>query len=252
MLIIGGSKHYHGSPVFNAMAALRSGVDLATVLAPQRAADIIATFAPDIIAYPLKGDFLRMEHLKTMLGFAKNKDAVVIGGGLCRRKETLSVVKIFLKKVRIPCVIDADAIYALNKNVMRKSFLVTPHAYEFFILTGKKVMANMNERLKTVRQEAQKLGATIVLKGHVDIISDGKKTALNRTGDPKMTVGGTGDILAGICGALLARKVDIFDAACAAAYISGEAGELAVKKFGESTIASDVLEEIPNVVNVIK
>jgi len=86
------------------------------------------------------------------------------------------------------------------------------------------------------------------LKGAVDIISDGKRTALNKTGSSFMTKGGCGDTLAGICGALLARKVDAFTAACAAAYINGRAGEIAVKEYGEGMLPTDLIKNIPKAI----
>jgi len=251
LLVIGGSKHYSGSPTFNALAALRSGVDLVTIAAPQRAANIIASFLPDLIAYPLKGDYLNKKHLPELLRLTKNKSAVVIGGGLCREKEILKVVIEYLKRIEIPCIIDADAIHAiaLNKKVVKgKNFVITPHTYEFYVLSGIKVGANLNERIKAVKEVASELKTTILLKGHIDVISDGKRVAINKTGSPFMTKGGLGDTLAGIAGALLAREVNCFDAACAAAYINGKAGELAAKKFKEGLIASDLIKEIPNVI----
>jgi NAD(P)H-hydrate epimerase len=87
-----------------------------------------------------------------------------------------------------------------------------------------------------------------LLKGKTDIISDGKEVALNKTGSPFMTKGGTGDTLAGIAGALLARGIPPFEAGQAAAYINGIAGELAAKKFGEGLMATDLIEAIPEAI----
>ena len=252
LLVIGGSKVYSGSPAFNALAALRSGVDLVEVCAPKRAADIIAGFSPDLITYPLKGDFIKKEHLKQIYKITKNKTSAVIGGGLGREKETFKAVNEFLSKVDLPCVIDADAIYAISEKIeiiKGKKFILTPHAFELFILTGEKVSQSLKEREKQVKTFARKLKTTILLKGNIDIISDGEQTYLNKTGTPYMTKGGTGDILAGVCGALLARKVKPFEAACCAAYLNGKAGEIAGRKFGEGLLASDLLDEIPEVIN---
>ena len=250
LLVIGGSKQYSGSPVFNALAALRAGVDLVTILAPERAANIIASFKPDLIAYPLNGNYITKKHFKELVEFTKKADAVVIGGGLGRRKETLDVVAKYLKKIKVPCVIDADAIHAVAKKrniINSKPFVITPHAYEFFIFSGIKVKNKVEERVKFVKKVAEEFNVTILLKGHVDVISNGRKTMLNKTGSPELTVGGTGDTLAGIVGALLARGVDTFTAACAGAYINGKAGEYATKRYGESVIASDLIDEIPAV-----
>lgn len=251
LLVIGGSKQYSGSPAFNALAALRSGVDLVTVLAPERAANIIASFTPDLIAYPLKGDYLNRRHLPELENFTKNKTAVVIGGGLGRGRETLETVIRYLKHVNVPCVIDADAIHAISlyrKIVERRKFLITPHTREFKILSGIEVGTNLNKRIEAVEKSAGNLGTTILLKGHVDVISNGRQTAVNKSGSPQLTKGGCGDTLAGICGGLLARGTDIFTVACAAAHINGKAGEIASKKFGEGLMASDLVNSIPQVI----
>jgi NAD(P)H-hydrate epimerase len=254
LLVIGGSKWYSGSPAFNALAALRSGVDLVTVVAPERAANIIASFSPDLIAYPLRGDILERKHVGELLKYTENKDACVIGGGLGRDNRTLDAVTEFLKKVEIPTVVDADAIHAIAKKpevIADKKFILTPHSHEFLVLTRMKVTSVLDERINAVKSAVSNLKTTILLKGHVDIISDGRNVALNRTGSPYMTKGGMGDTLAGICGALLARKVDIFTAACGAAFINGKAGELASNRLKESVTASDLINEIPKTIRDI-
>jgi len=248
LLVIGGSKKYSGSPAFNALAAYRTGVDLITIAAPRRAADIIASFSPDLITYPLEGDHLNESHLDDIFVLAEDSDAVAIGGGLERNEETLTTVKRILKGLTSPCVIDADAIHAVatDKKVLRKNFILTPHSHEFYILTGTK--PDVKNRVALVKKEASKLGCIILLKGYIDVISDGKQVAINETGNPFLTVGGTGDTLTGVCGALLARGIDPFEAACAASYINGKAGDLAAKRYGEGLMASDLIDEIPNVI----
>jgi len=252
LLVIGGSKLYHGSIAFNALAAYRAGSDLVTILAPERAANIVASLSPDLITYPLKGDFIRKSHLKTMFKFLDRKDAVVIGGGTGRRKETLSTINNFLRKIKIPCVIDADAIYAVSKskNVLKNNFVITPHSYEFFVLSGIEIKEmSLKEKIESVKKVANYLRCTILLKGNIDIISDGYRVAINRTGNPYMTKGGTGDTLAGICGALLAQGIEPFYSACAAAYINGKAGDMAARDLKHSLTASDLLDYIPKVWN---
>ncbi len=259
VLVIGGSEFYSGSPALSALAAFRAGVDMVKIIAPKRAADIVAGFKPDLAAYPLKGDWLQKEHLATLLSMTESakavsngKCAVVIGGGAGRSQETQQVILEYLSQVSVPAVIDADAIHALAGNpqvVSGKPFLITPHTYEFFVLTGKEVYnLTDEEKIKMVQQEAGRLKTTILLKGATDIISDGKEVALSRTGSPLMSKGGTGDTLAGIAGALLARGVDLFTVGQAAAFINGLAGELAVKKFGESLMATDLIEAIPEAI----
>jgi NAD(P)H-hydrate epimerase len=172
---------------------------------------------------------------------------------LGRSEETQKTVLEYLSQVSVPVVIDADAIYAIAKKteiISEKKFLITPHFYEFFILTGMDVKSkNEKERTEAVKEAAQKLKTTILLKGPTDIISNGKEVALNYTGSGYMTKGGCGDTLAGICGALLARGIDPFLTAQAGAYINGKAGELATEKEKEGLLATDLIEAIPKVLH---
>lgn len=249
LLVIGGSKTYTGSPglvAYGAMAALRAGVDLVMIAAPSRPADIAAKFSPNLITEPFDGDYFTTKHLKRIMELVKKYDAVAIGPGLGLEKETQKFVKKFVDGIRKPCVVDADAIKALRDRRLLDNFLMTPHTYEFYHMTGDKPKYDIMGRAELVKKHAKKTGATILLKGAIDIISDGKQTALSRTGNPYMTVGGTGDVLTGICGALLAQKVHPFKAACAAAYMNGMAGTLAAKE-KRPIVATDVIEKIPEV-----
>jgi hydroxyethylthiazole kinase-like uncharacterized protein yjeF len=251
VLIVGGSLKYSGSPAFAAMAAYRSGSDLVTVAAPERSADIIASFSPDMIAEPLKGDCLKPKHLRQILEIAKSADSIIIGGGIGRRPETFALVQALLRSVMMPCVIDADAVHALAPNpeiLSGKPFVLTPHQREFQVLTKEDPTRELSHRTDVVKFFAARLKTTILLKGHTDIISDGERATHNITGNPNMTKGGTGDTLAGICGAILGMKFDPFTAACAAAYINGSAGDLAAREKGPGMMASDLLDKIPLII----
>jgi len=248
LLVVGGSKDYSGSPAFNVLAAYRAGCDLVRLMSPEPAAAVCKKFSPDVIAFPLKGDYLSGKHVKQILDIQKKSDALIIGCGLTRNKGTMRVARSILSRTRIPTVIDADTIYVANKVRLPKECIITPHAAEFLSLTGEKVSSNIEDRKGKAKAAAKDLGCVVLLKGHVDVISDGRRTEINRTGNPYMTKGGTGDILAGVCGALLARSVSAFEAACAAAYITGRAGDMAARKLGEGTLASDIVEFIPKVI----
>ena len=259
LLIIGGGEFYTGSPALSAMAAFRAGVDMAQVLAPKRAADIIASFSPNIAAFPLKGDWLDKEDVPILISHAisarsvaGDKTAVVIGGGVGRSEETQMAIGEFLEETDSKIVVDADAIYALAKNplsIKDNPAIITPNSHEFFVLTGKKIGdLSIEEKAKIVQEEAIKINSVILLKGFVDIISNGKETVMDETGTPYMTVGGTGDTLAGTCGAFLAMGYDPFLSAQAASFVNGKAGELASKKFGPSMMATDLIDEIVNVI----
>ena len=251
LVIIGGSKTYSGAPALSALAAMRMGTDLVHVCAPERAADAISSFSPDLIADPIRTDYLNNWHTRLLLDEVENFDAVVIGGGLDDRPDTKLFVQNFLNQLEKPCVVDADAISAVcqNKEVIKDSLILTPHSKEFSMLSGTEPSTDLKKREDETMKLARKLNTTILLKGSVDIISNGKETILNRTGNPWMTKGGTGDILAGVCGGFLSMGNPPFNAACAAAYLTGLAGDHAKKEVGVGLIASDMIISIPRVLN---
>lgn len=115
LLVVGGSKVYSGAPALCALAALNTGCDVVTVAAPKRAANIVASFSPCLITVPFDGDFFRPEHVDSLLRLSERFDAVIIGPGLERESVVLRAASEFLSRVKIPCVIDADAIYAFSR-----------------------------------------------------------------------------------------------------------------------------------------
>ena len=250
VLIVAGGRVYSGSPVFNAIAALRAGADLTMIICRERAANIAASFAPDIIARPLDGD-LAPKHVNKIVFLSKRFNSLIIGGGLAREPKTYQAIKEIIKQVDSRVVIDAEAIRAIAEDtdiLKNKKAILTPHIEEFRVLTGEIVKPDIKDRKEKTKKWAKKLGTAILLKGHVDVISDGKQVALNESGSCYMTKGGFGDTLAGICGALLARGIEPFEAAKAAAYINGKVGEMAAEKYGEGLLASDIFEFIPRVI----
>lgn len=263
VLVIGGGQFYSGSPALAAMAAFRAGADMVHVIAPKRAADIIASFSPSLAAFPLQGEILTKEHLPILLSMAESakqvsrgKTAVVIGGGLGRSEETKEVIQEFLAQIKVPVVIDADAIHAVGKNletVRGKNFIFTPNLFEFFVLTGQDIKdLTFEQRLRVVQEESKKLGGIILLKGQNDIISNGSETAVDETGSPYMTKGGTGDTLAGIAGGLLAQGIDPFLATQASSYINGKAGEIASRKLKQGLLPTDLIRAIPAVLKKLR
>ena len=251
LVVIAGSKRHTGSPCFVGLAAYRAGCDLVYIAAPERSADIAANFSPNLITEPLEGDKLTKNHIEKIISLIEEVRAtsVAIGPGLWREKETLDAIVELIGKINLPMVIDADAVRAVatKKGVLKENCVLTPHADEFGELTGIRVK-NLEERKRFVKEFAKKLNVVILLKGHIDVVSNGNKIFLNKTGSPFMTKGGCGDTLTGICGALLARGIDTFNSACAAAYINGKAGELASKKYKEGLLATDLIENIPKVI----
>jgi NAD(P)H-hydrate epimerase len=258
VLIIGGGEFYSGSPALAGLAAFRAGADMVRIFAPKRAADIISSFSPNLAAYPLEGKWLEKKHLSTLIFMIQSAKevshgncALLIGGGMGRSKLTQEAIFELIKRLDLPIVVDADAIYALAKDPQAfkgKNLVFTPHGFEFFVLTGKEVLGKEDsEKMEIVREEAARLGNIILLKGRTDFISDGREVAINRTGTPYLTTGGCGDTLAGICAALIARGLSPFLAAQAAAFINGRAGELASQEYGEGLLATDLISAIPKV-----
>ncbi|MCK4714605.1 MAG: NAD(P)H-hydrate dehydratase, partial [Candidatus Aenigmarchaeota archaeon] len=186
LLVIGGSRRYSGAPALAALAALRTGCDLVTIAAPERAADIAASFSPDLITEPFRGNCFNNWHTRAVLELASEADAVVLGSGLGRKRETLGFVHNILSRLDRPVVIDADAIHAVstNKNLLKPTHVLTPHSGEFLVLSGHEPSHATEKRSKQVRELSSRLGCTILLKGHIDVISDDKETLLNKTGVP--------------------------------------------------------------------
>src|SRR3989304_8841212 len=135
--------------------------------------------------------------------------------------------------------------YEIVNKVRNKKSVITPHAGEFKRVFNVEVESSVEARIEKVEEMARRSGVTILLKGPIDVISDGEKTALNHTGSQAMTVGGTGDVLSGIVAGLLAKGLEPFYAASIAAYFNGLAGEKAAEKRGMHIVASDLFNEIP-------
>ena len=250
VLIIGGSYEYSGAPALAALAALRTGADLAIVVAPSSVASVIRSFSPNIIVRSLDGDFLSTRHLEKLFDLTARATSVVIGPGLGLKEETMEAVNEYIEKVgdKVKLIVDADALKAISRRldvVKKKRIIMTPHAGEFKILTKITLPSNLEDRIKIVKEAALNLGVTLLVKGHYDIISDGARVKVNITGNPSMTVGGTGDILSGLLGTLASWSDDIFKVACVGALINGLAGDLASEKLGNHIVATDLLEFIP-------
>jgi ADP-dependent NAD(P)H-hydrate dehydratase / NAD(P)H-hydrate epimerase len=249
LLVIGGNFMYSGAPSFVGLSALRAGCDIVTIAAPKRSADISASFSPDLITYPIDGKYVSENHIPVLKNLLKNKNAMVIGNGLGKESKTFSAVRKILQKNKTPSVIDADAIHAVAGKKLVQNSILTPHSGEFYALSKIKLSGNIKERVEHVKEIAFEMNCIILLKGRIDVISDGEKVFLNKTGTPWMTVGGTGDTLAGILGSFVAQGMENFDAACAASYVNGFAGELAAKQ--KKYLASDLVGKIPDAIGKI-
>ncbi len=254
LLVIGGSNTFSGAPALAAMAALRTGVDIVTVASPEQTANTIAGMSPALITLKLKGKHLNAGNISALKEHLDSASAVVMGPGLGLHDETKAAIEQIIEhseKTQTPLLLDADGLKAFEefRRKLECPLVLTPHSREYEILTGNKLPENLEEKAKAVQKMASKLGATILLKGSVDIISDGELTKFNFTGNPGMTVGGTGDVLSGIVGGLMAMGTNAFNAAVAGAFINGAAGDLVAVEKGYHMIPTDLLEWIPHVMD---
>lgn len=256
VLIIGGSKKFSGAPTLSALSCLKTGADLVTVAAPTAVSPIIRGFSPDIILEPLHGEYFKKSSAKNITNDLQKFDVVILGPGLGTKREVFEATKWVTEKIvehDIPLVVDADGLKALGElGIPQGKIIFTPHAGEFNLMFGEKPPRELEKRSKIVREYANQHNVIILLKGHIDIISNGEKTKLNDTGNPGMTVGGTGDVLSGIIGGLLAQDLVLFKAATCGAFISGLAGDKAFENLGNSLTASDVIDHIPITLEWIK
>jgi hydroxyethylthiazole kinase-like uncharacterized protein yjeF len=231
VLVIGGGP-YQGAPYLAGLGALRAGADIVRIASP------VFEPLPDLIYERLDGERIDENHIEQLIVLARRADAVICGNGLgTGSHEVIRAVAPHCKKA----VIDADAL-RLPLPVAKNETLYTPHAGEFTRITGIKLSDDTKERALAAKGSGIK--GTVLLKGCIDIITDGKRVRFNRTGDPAMTVGGTGDVLAGVAGALLCH-LPAFDAGCIAAYVTGRAGEIVAAERGEGMLASDLVDRIP-------
>lgn len=257
VLVVGGSIKYSGAPVLASRAALRTGADLVITCIPESIANSVRTDSPNMIVRQLEGDYLTPKHIPEILEIFKKFDVMVLGPGMSDNPESLKFVTEVLEQVpkNKPIVIDADALKALSGNLAilkKKPIVLTPHKGEFKIVFGDVLNEKWQDQIPIVLEKTKKHSCSIILKGKYDIISDGEKYKINRTGHEGMTVGGTGDVLAGILGAICAVNTNLFRAACAATYLTGKAGEFAAEDFGNSLLATDVIEKIPEVLGQIR
>ncbi|MDY6776582.1 MAG: NAD(P)H-hydrate dehydratase [Candidatus Nanohaloarchaea archaeon] len=251
VLVVGGSDRYPNTPAIVALGALRTGVDLVRVASPGRSAGIVPGHALNIVSEPLEGGFLNAENVERVVEASEKADVLAIGSGLGRKEETVEAVREILERRDLPAVVDADAIHAVqgHRRILQEDDIVTPHAGEFEALTGGEP-GEGEERREAVTEAARQTGCTVLLKGRVDLVSDGERLEENDTGNAYMTRGGTGDTLAGIASGLLSMGRNPLDSASEAAYVNGRAGELALEEKGPGFLLEEMLRKVPKTLEV--
>ena len=247
--VIGGGP-YTGAPALAAQAALRSGMELSFVAAPDAVAGEIQAYAEDLIVQPYAGDRLTPDHIEDLVETAHAYDnVVVLGPGLGNADESLAAARSFLESYDDRVVVDAEALSVVPDLDTDASLVCTPNRRELARMGGPETddLAAVADEIESF---AADLGHVVLAKGVDDVVSDGERTRIVRAGVPGMAVGGTGDLLAGITAGLI-EDAEPFEAACAAAYVNGRAGEVLADRWGPGDglgiTASDLLTEIPGV-----
>lgn len=250
VMVVGGSSEFVGAPWLAALSSLYGGVDLVYLAAP--APVLSSSISPEIIPIKLHGERLVEAHVERLVNeiVSKRVHVLVLGPGAGRREETINFFcKLYEKLTHsehvslLGIVVDADALYSsaqclghLQEVGRRHNVILTPHLGELKRLLGREIADTLERRIEASKEAAKKTNSVVLLKGAIDVIaSPNGKIKLNRTGTAQMTVGGTGDVLAGLVAAFLARGATPFYAAALAAFVNGLAGERVVKNVGRVT-----------------
>ena len=260
LLIVGGSADYSGAPAIAGMAAIGAGCDLVYVASPEKSAEAIKSTSPDLIVKSLPGDKLSLSHSQEILDLADKVDAVLIGPGAGIDDDTSKLFNVLAAKIKKPLVLDADSLKQVEMSLIknRSDVILTPHIFEFksFFNVNDDLrldidsydFAKVDENITMFQKITRQIKATVIVKGQYDLVLSGTKFRINKSGNPGMTVGGTGDALAGICAGLLTQDLDAFDSACLGAFVNGLAGDEAYEAKGNGFSATDLVSYIGNVI----
>lgn len=258
LLIIGGSQGMMGAVNLAARGAFALGAGLVTALVPRSIQPTLAGSLPELITKPA------METSIGTLGLISEgdisevlpqKSAIVFGPGLGKNNEIQELLGVFLQKAKVPVVIDADGLNALAERLdilanAKVPVILTPHPGEMGRLLQEPIGSIQEDRLEKAGFLAQMYGVWVVLKGYRTVIAGPQgEIYINPTGSPALATAGTGDVLAGMIGALLGQVEDIGQALCAAVYLHGSAGEKVAEEIGEiSSKAGDVVAALSQII----
>ena len=253
VLIVGGSADMIGAPVLAGTATLRMGAGLVQIAVPRGILAHCLTITPELIGLGL-GQGAEKEKLHKAADAA---DAIVIGPGMGKSAEAAGRLHQLIQLEK-PMVLDADALNLLARldgwpKYFKAQAVLTPHPGEMARLArlfGRdSAPADEAGRIEIAVQAARAFGQVVVLKGAGTVVTDGRDAYINRTGDSTLSKAGSGDILSGIIGCLLAQKLSPMDAAMAGTHLHGRAGEIAGQRFGRRcALARDVIDVMPQAV----
>lgn len=262
LLVVAGSVGKTGAAALVGRAAMRIGAGLCTIATPRSQQPVVASLVTEPMTEPLPetaAQTVALDARDRIVTLADARDAVALGPGVGLDKDTQTLVRELVRDLPKPMVLDADALTALVGHLdllrhARAPRCVTPHPGEMARMLGVPTASVQAERIETARRFAAAYRTAVLLKGHTSVIAapDGP-TLLCPTGNPGMASGGTGDVLTGMVGALLARGLDPTWALACGAYLHGLAGDLAAAECGEDgLIAGDVVDAIPRAIREVQ
>ncbi len=260
ILLVAGSLGMAGASVMAAKSSLKAGAGIA-VLASSKS--LLHNLPPEEIIYrgvsETESGSVSLSSLAELELEMERAQIMLIGPGLSSNAETVQLVHELVRKVRVPCVIDADGLNALAQNPKILSeaeggFIFTPHPKELARLMGLTVKEIQSDRIRSAQEAAKRFGAIIVLKGaHTVVATPDDDVFIIPTGNSGMATAGSGDVLSGVIAGLLAQGMRSTWAAVAGAYIHGAAGDLAAAELGEDgMLASDIMNSVPHILKMLR
>jgi NAD(P)H-hydrate epimerase len=261
VLVVGGSQRYPGAPLLASRAAARCGAGVVTVATARSVVDMIGGHDPNITFFPLAeaqpGIIATGAAAQLSVVIAEKIRALLIGPGLAHAAGTDDFVIAVIRNAKTATtIIDADGLNALARSedwpaLLPPRTILTPHDGEAARLAGR-VVPNGANRVVFAERYAAQWNVTLVLKGPVTVVTDGKKTYLHDAPNPTLGVGGSGDALGGAVAAFAARGLAPLAAAAAAVWVHGRAGALLAAEFGETgALATDIVDALPRALQEI-
>lgn len=253
--VIGGSRHMHGAPIFAALAAEASGVDLIYPCVPECHEEVMKAASPNFIVTPFRGNNLTDSDVSALEDVLAECSAAVIGPGLATFEDTQEALKELITEANIPMVIDASALQPWTFDALKgKTAIITPHRGELGRMQGQVYKSKSIDELQdVVCTIAKARGITVLLKGAIDVIGgSGGMCQRIEGGNAGLTTGGTGDALAGFIAGLIAQNIDPRDACIMATTIIKQAAVELEKEKGYSFTTLDVISQIPHLLHAYK
>ena len=262
LLVLAGSRGKTGAAILTCQGALRGGAGLVTLVSPESLNPVFEATLTEAMTHPLpyetEAGSLAEEAFEEILSLSQGKRALALGPGFGLHPETRALTKRLVSGLELPAVVDADGLTALagEPELLKEApapRVITPHPGEMARLLGLPKEEVQRDRLATAREAAGRTGAVVVLKGAATVVAapDGRE-AVNASGNPGLASGGSGDVLTGLIGALLAQGYEPFVAACLGVFLHGYAADiLSARKGPFGYVASEVAEAIPLAVKEI-